>query len=125
MSYKQMAVALAAVVVLFACTVALAGTNSMGFAERQTINFSAPTIIGGTVLPAGDYKVTHEMQGQTHVMIFTRSNGKVEAKTNCKLVSLKQKAERTQQTYTVNANNQRVLQEITFAGDKATHVLAQ
>ena len=51
--------------------------------------------------------------------------GKAEAKTNCNLVPLKAKAEHTAQRFTVNASNDHVLQEITFAGDKATHVLAQ
>jgi hypothetical protein len=47
------------------------------------------------------------------------------AKANCNLVPLTAKAEHTSQRFAVNASNDHVLQEITFAGDKATHVLAQ
>jgi hypothetical protein len=121
---RTIAIAIAAML-LFACTAATASTNAMGIAEKQTIEFTASTLIGGTVLPAGEYTVTHQMNGQTHVMIFKQVHGKAEAKTNCNLVPLKAKAEHTAQRFTVNASNDHVLQEITFAGDKATHVLAQ
>ena len=125
MSRKTMVAVLLAAVTVFAATAMLAKTNSMGIAENQTITFTAPTVVGGTLLPAGNYTVTHQMSGQTHVMIFKQVNGKAEAKANCTLVPLKAKAEHTQQLYTTNANNQHVLQQMTFEGDKATHVLAQ
>ena len=121
---KMIAITIAAMLLL-ACTAAMASTNTMGIADKQTIEFTAPTLVGGTLLPAGQYNVTHQMNGQTHVMIFKQAHGKMEAKTNCNLVPLKAKAERTTQRYTVNATNDHVLQEITFGGDKATHVLAQ
>jgi FlaG/FlaF family flagellin (archaellin) len=125
MSQKRtIAIAIAAIL-LFACTAAMASTNAMGIAEKQSIAFSAPTLVGGTVLPAGQYNVTHQMNGKTHVMIFKQVNGKAEAKTNCSLVPLKAKAEHTSQRFTVNATNDHVLEEITFEGDKASHVLAQ
>lgn len=124
---KRTIAILAAVVMVFACTMMLAAkNNAMGIADKQTINFTAPTLVGGTVLPAGDYNVTHEMNGQTHVMIFQQiGKGKAEAKATCNLVPLKAKAQYTEQRYTTNAKNQRVLQEMTFEGDKATHVLVQ
>lgn len=121
---KTIAITVAALLFL-ACTAAMASTNSMGIADKQTIDFTAPTLVGGTLLPAGHYNVTHQMNGQTHVMIFKQANGKAEAKTNCNLVPLKDKAEHTMQRYTVNASNDHILQEVTFGGDKATHVLAQ
>ena len=125
MSYKRMIAAVLAVVTVFACTAMLAKSNSMGIADKQNITFTAPTVVGGTLLPAGEYNVIHQMNGQTHVMIFKQVNGKAEAKANCNLVPLKSKAERNEQEYTTNAKNERVLQQMTFAGDKATHVLVQ
>ncbi len=121
---KTIAILISAMLLL-ACTATMANTNAMGIAEKQTIEFTAPTLVGGTLLPAGQYNVTHQMNGQTHVMIFKQTYGKAEAKTNCNLVPLKAKAEHTAQRFTVNASNDHILQEITFAGDKATHVLAQ
>jgi len=111
--------------VLLACTVMPAKDNPMGIAEQQRITFTAPMMVGGTLLPPGDYTVTHQMNGQTHVMVFKKLGGNAEAKANCKLVPLPAKAERTEQRYTINAQNERVLQEMTFAGDKATHLLVQ
>ena len=35
------------------------------------------------------------------------------------------KSQRTEQHFKQNAKNERVLVEMTFSGDKATHVLAQ
>lgn len=125
MSYKRKIAALLAVVVVFACASMVAKDNPMGIAEKQSITFTAPTLVGGTLLPAGNYTVTHQMNGQAHLMIFKQVNGKAEAKSGCNLVPLKAKAERTEQVYTTNAKNERVLQEMTFAGDKATHVLTQ
>ena len=125
MSQKSMIAVLLAVVAVVGCLSLAAKDNPMGIAEKQTITFTAPTMVGGTLLPAGDYNVLHQMNGQTHVMVFKQIAGKAEAKANCNLVPLKAKAERTEQRYTTNAKNERVLQEMTFAGDKATHVLAQ
>jgi len=125
MFQKRMIAALLAVIAVFACTSLLAKDNSMGIADKQSITFTAPTVVGGTLLPAGQYAVIHQMSGQTHVMVFKQVKGKAEAKANCNLVPLKTKAERSQQVYTTNAKNERVLQEMTFAGEKATHVLTQ
>jgi hypothetical protein len=124
MSQKRM-IALVAAITVFASTAMLAANNTMGVAAKQTIAFSAPTVVGGTLLPAGNYNVTHQMNGQTHVMVFKAIGGSAEAKANCNIVPLTAKAEETQQTYTTNAKNERVLQEMTFAGDKAKHVLVQ
>jgi hypothetical protein len=123
MSQKRMIAVILAVVAVLASTALLAKDNPMGIADKRNITFSAPTLVGGTLLPAGDYVVLHQMNGTTHVMIFKQVHGKAEAKANCNLVPLKTKAEKNTQEYTVNAKNERVLQEITFEGDKATHVL--
>ena len=124
MSQKWMVATIAAVL-LVTCTTMMASTNAMGIADRQTITFSAPTLIGSTLLPAGHYNVTHQMNGQTHVMIFKSSDGKLEAKSNCNLVPLKAKAQKTSQRYSTNAKDEHVLLEITFEGDKASHLLVQ
>ncbi|HKD90886.1 MAG TPA: hypothetical protein VKB56_03255 [Terriglobales bacterium] len=125
MSQKRMIAVVLAVITIFACTAMLAKDNPMGIADKQTINFTTPTIVAGTLLPAGTYNLTHEMNGPAHVMIFKQVNGKATAKANCNLVPLKAKAQRSEQRFITNASNERVLQEMTFAGDKATHVLVQ
>ncbi|HVP53749.1 MAG TPA: hypothetical protein VMU45_02055 [Candidatus Eisenbacteria bacterium] len=121
-SQKRMFVVLAVMMVLGAATL-VAANNPMGIAQKQEINFTAPTVVGGSLLPAGEYKVLHQMQGTEHIMIFKQINGKAEAKAKCNLVPLTEKAKITEQRYTENAKNERVLIEMTFRGDSAKHVL--
>ena len=105
-------------------TLLTATDNSMaGVALKQEITFTGPTVIGGTLVPAGDYKVTHQMQGTEHVMIFKQIGGKAEAKAKCNLVPLTEKARTTEQRYNENAKNEHVLVEMTFRGDTSKHVL--
>ena len=121
---KRMFAVFLAVLVLGAATLLSATDNSMaGVALKQEITFTGPTVIGGTLVPAGDYKVSHEMQGATHIMIFKQIGGKGEAKAKCNLVPLTGKSKTTEQRYTENAKNERVLVEMTFRGDTSKHVL--
>jgi hypothetical protein len=114
----------AAVVVLGAATLLAASDNPMsGVALKQEITFTAPTVVGGSLLPAGDYKISHMMQGSEHIMIFKQIGGKAEAKAKCNLVPLAEKAKTTEQHYTENAKNERVLTEMIFRGDTSKHVL--
>jgi hypothetical protein len=114
---------IAMIVVLGATTLVVAKDNSMGIANSRDITFSAPTVVAGTLLPSGEYKVLHEMQGSTHYMIFKQLDGKAQVKAKCNLVPLTEKAKTTEQRYTENAKNERVLVEMTFRGDSAKHVL--
>jgi hypothetical protein len=124
-SQKRMFVIVVAALVMLGATTMLSATdNSMaGVALKQEITFTGPTVIGGTLVPAGDYKVMHEMQGTEHIMLFKQIGGKAEAKAKCNLVPLTQKAKATEQRYSENANNERVLVEMTFRGDTSKHVL--
>jgi len=120
---KRMFVLLAALLVIGAATLFAANDSMTGVALKQEIQFTAPTLVGGTLLPTGEYKVLHEMQGTEHIMIFKQMNGKAEAKAKCNLVPLNEKAKTTEQRYTENAKNERVLLEMTFRGDTSKHVL--
>lgn len=111
------------ILVLGTATLLAAKDYPMGVAPKQEITFTAPTLVGGSLLPAGDYTVLHEMQGTTHIMIFKQIGGKAEAKSKCNLVPLTEKAKTTEQRYSENAKNERVLVEMTFRGDTAKHVL--
>ncbi len=119
---KKMFFVLIGLVLLLLGTM-VAKDNPMGIATKQTLDFTQPTIVAGTLLPAGTYTVTHEMQGQTHIMIFKQKNGTAEAKAKCTLVPLASKATVSEQRFNDNANKQRVLVQMTFYGDKAIHVI--
>ena len=124
-SQKRMFVILAAMVVLAAAAMFAATDSMTGVALKQEITFTAPIVVGGSLLPAGDYKITHEMQGSEHIMIFKQVGGKAEVKAKCNLVPLDAKAKTTEQRYNENAKNERVLVEMQFRGDTAKHVLVQ
>ena len=99
---KRMFVVVMAAIVVLGCAVAVAGTDPMqGVALKQTINLTMPTVVGGTLLPQGEYKVNHEMQGTEHIMIFTKVGGKAEAKAKCNLVPLNAKAKTTEHYCTI------------------------
>ena len=125
MSRKSRIAVLVAIITLLCTTALLATDTTMGIAKKQTLTLTQPTVVGGTLLPAGNYNVTHEMQGQTHIMTFKQIGGNAEVKTKCNLVPLTKKATRDEQSFNVDAQNQRVLLEMTFRGDSSTHVLEQ
>ena len=113
-------------IILCVCAFGLMATaadNNMGIHEVSQITFVAPVRIGSSVLPAGDYQVRHIMDGQDHVMVFQLLRGKSpEVKVKCMLVQLGKKADQTRTVYELNAQNERVLQELVFRGDTAKHV---
>ncbi len=103
---------------------AMAALNQYGVADVQKVTFSDAMKVGDVVLPKGEYRVQHTMEGENHVMVFTQQkvSSPAEARVKCQLVKLNGKAERTQLLYTQDASSTRILQEITFRGDTAKHV---
>jgi hypothetical protein len=119
------------ILVSLLCVLVLASVASFAgampkIAEHQTITFNSPMLLAGNELPAGTYKVEHQMQGDNHIMIFRQTDVSkskaVEVKVKCNLVPLAEKAKRTERRFILNAKNQNVLTEITFQGDEAKHV---
>jgi len=112
---------------LFVCVIAVVpfalAANSLGIHETGRVVFTSPVRVGSTLLPAGEYDVRHTMEGQDHIMVFEALNHKVQpVKVRCQLVRLEKKADVPRTVYAVNAANERVLQELVFAGDAAKHV---
>jgi hypothetical protein len=104
---------------------ARAGQNQFGVADSHNINFSTPMRVGDVLLPQGEYRVLHTMEGQEHVMLFKQLNTTkkpAEARVKCQLVTLATRAQRDEQAYAINASNEHVLHALTFRGDSAQHV---
>jgi len=110
--------------VLGLSVLAVAGQNQFGVADSHNISFSTPMRVGDVLLPKGEYQVLHTMEGQEHVMVFRQLNTKkpAEARVKCQLQPLSTKAPRTEQSYVLNAANERVLHTLIFRGDSAQHV---
>ncbi len=104
--------------------VAVAADNPPGTANSYTVNFSEKVRVGDQLLPAGDYEIRHMMEGSEHVMVFhqLKTRKPVEVRAKCTLIPLTEKADKDQRIYTLNAANERVLQELIFKGDTAKHV---
>ncbi len=97
--------------------------TDLGIAEKRDIKFYDPIKIGDQIVPAGEYTVIHQMQGNDHIMVFTRIGKKpLEARVKCSLTPLKAAAERTEVEYKLNDKKEHVLARITFRGDKAEHI---
>ncbi|MGA8153398.1 MAG: hypothetical protein WB952_20775 [Terriglobales bacterium] len=113
-----------AICVLGLSVFAGARQNQFGVADSRNISFSAPIWVGTVLLPRGDYQVLHVMEGQDHTMVFRQKHSKnpAEARVKCQLVALPAKARRDDQTYELNAANERVLRRLVFQGDTAQHV---
>lgn len=101
-----------------------AAENPMGIQDSYRVNFSEKVRVADTLLPSGNYEIRHVMEGSNHIMVFTQLGKKkpVEVRAKCTLVPLTAKADRNEKTYTLNAANERVLQELVFKGDNAKHV---
>src|SRR5919198_4959968 len=111
-------------VVLLLTGVLIAKTNKYGVSDVRKVTFTSAIRVGDVLLPQGDYEVRHLMEADNHVMLFKQLGaGKTaEASVKCNLVQLKQKADRDQVIYGLNAANERVLQVLRFSGDMAENV---
>ncbi len=94
-----------------------------GFTGTRTVVLTEQAKAGSQVLPAGEYRVTHAMEGPEHIMVFKQ--GKQEYRVKCNLEPLNAKAGATQFWYEPDGSGPRVLQAIVFRGDTVKHVMAQ
>lgn len=117
-------VAVLAVIVIGLATFATAERNKFGVSDTQKVTFNEPIKIGDVVLPKGEYKIQHTMEGENHIMVFKQITNGTAATTRvkCQLVPLPEKAERTQVLYGHDQKEGHVLQELVFRGDTAKHV---
>ena len=110
-------------VVVLAVGAAAMAANQFGIADKRDVKFYDSIRVGETLLPAGDYVVVHQMQGEEHIMVFTRTGHKsLEARLKCILKPLTNPADQTQVEYKMNANKERVLTRLVFKGDRAEHL---
>lgn len=113
----------ALLVILLVATVTLAAdqpTGGMAVGQTRNITLFEPAQVGGTLLPAGPYKVMHTMEGENHVMVFKQAQGTATAKVNCKMVPLAKKADQSQVSFNTE-NNTRVVTSIVWKGDTVAH----
>jgi hypothetical protein len=94
-----------------------------GFKGTRTVVLTEKAKVGTQVLPAGEYRVTHAMEGAEHIMVFKQ--GKQEYRVKCNMEPLSVKASADQVWFDKDASGNRVLQSMVFRGDTVRHVIAQ
>lgn len=95
--------------------------DNFGVGKTRSITFMEATKVGTTVLPAGEYKVQHLMDGSAHTLVFkSLEKNKEVARVTCTMEKLDKKADRTM-SHINNVDNQRVLTGLIFAGDDYRH----
>ena len=98
--------------------------NKFGVADERQVTFYEQVKVGETVLPAGQYKVLHTMEGDNHVMVFQQMNvgkkNQATAKIKCTLKTLDKAADQSLIGYK-SENNEKVLNFLQFKGDTAVH----
>ena len=101
-----------------------AGENKLGVADEQKAVFSHAIRVADTVLPKGEYRIQHTMEGADHVMVFTqlKTAKPATAKAKCQLVPVTGKLGQTYFSYVKSSQSEYVLQEVGFKGDQAKHV---
>jgi len=108
------------VLLVLAATLAAQGTP---VGKSRDLTLSSPARIGDVVLPAGDYRVTHLMDGDRHIMVFKSVKGeKKEVRVPCKMQTLDARARHTEQRYEHTPAGDRQLMSMVFAGEKVEHV---
>lgn len=111
-----------AIVVLIISAAAMAA-NQFGISDKRQVTFYNPVRIGDTLLPAGEYTVLHQMQGNDHIMVFSKPGKKpVEARVKCTLTPLSTAAPQSQVEFRLNAAKEHVLTRMVFQGDRAEHI---
>ena len=120
----KMTVCLSICALLLGTFVAAQQNKQLGVADKHQVAFLNPTRVANVLLPQGDYRIVHTMEGDTHIMVFTQEHVKhpVEARAKCSLVPLQEKATQTHTVYALNANSEHVLVELIFEGETAKHV---
>ena len=95
--------------------------QAAGFKGTRTVTLSEQARVGTELLPAGEYQLTHTMEGAEHIMVFKK--GKQEYRVKCNMEPLQAKANNTQFFYRDSASGQRVLEAMVFQGDTVRHVV--
>ena|ERR1051325_2673340 len=99
-----------------------AADNSFGAGKTRNVTFGTDVKVGDKILPAGEYKVTHLMEGANHTLVFKTTTNAEKVRVKCQMVDLGKKADSTQSEFKT-VDNQRVLTGLVFRGDNFRHAI--
>lgn len=118
MSYRKIAIVLAVIAVV---GMAAWASDTMVSWKSQDLKLDAVARVGSMVLPAGDYRVTHEMQGAQHILVMTLTEkNKQTFRVACSMQPLHKPAAQGEQHYRYEGK-EKILVGLIFKGDKVFH----
>ncbi len=118
MSYRKIAIVLAIV-----CVVGLAAwaDDAMVAWKSKDLKLDETVRVGSVVLPAGEYKVSHEMQGDQHILVMAfNGQEKQTFRLPCMMQRLAKPATQTEQHYRYEGK-EKILVGLMFKGDTVFH----
>ncbi len=118
MSYRRLAIVLA--IVSLVGLAAWAGDAMVSWKSKE-LKLDEGVRVGSTVLPAGEYKVTHEMQGAQHVLMMALAGrDKQTFRVACSMQPLTKAATQDEQHYRYEGK-EKILVGLMFKGDMVLH----
>lgn len=107
--------------------VALAPAEDQGKAavtwRAQDIQLDAPVRAGEVLLPAGEYRVRHILEGDKHFLLFRQFAGeRKEFKVACTMEPLPEKARQSEQHFRDLPGGEIALLSLVFRGDTVRHL---
>lgn len=126
MSARRLMICSIAIVIILAMSAPAWGQvpKEIEVGKARTVTLTSEAVIGGVTLAPGEYLVRHFVRGDEHYLSFAKERKADEelVRVACAMKDLPDKARRTEQLYVYNDAGERVLKELTFRGDKNTHV---
>jgi len=118
MSYRRIAIVLAIVSLV---GLAAWADDAMVSWKSQNLKLTQGARVGSTVLPAGEYKVSHEMQGTQHILVMALAGrGKQTFRVPCSMQPLTKAATQDEQHYRYEGK-EKILVGLMFKGDMVFH----
>lgn len=125
---KRTSVILVIIIALFVFAGAAMAQQSLTHPAKwnRELTIFSTVHAGTTLIPAGDYKIRHEMDGQKHIMIFTRvGKWNEQYRVACDMVPLPRKAKVDEQHTRLGKVGETELLSLTFRGDEVIHEFVQ
>lgn len=118
MSYRRLAIVLAIVSLV---GLAAWADDAMVSWKSKGLKLDEGARVGSTLLPAGEYKVMHEMQGTQHILVMELAGrDKQTFRLPCAMQPLPKVATQTEQHYRYEGK-EKILVGLMFKGDKVFH----
>ena len=118
MSYRKLAIVLAIVSLV---GLAAWASDTMVSWKSKNLKLDDGARVGSVMLPAGEYKVTHEMEGTQHILVMALAGrNKQTFRVACSMQPLATAATQNEQHYRFEGKD-KILVGLVFEGDTVFH----